>query len=297
MLTIFTTTKPFTGLNKIIQINAIRSWLLLRPECEIIIFGDEEGTAEAAAELGVKHVPDIECNEYGTPLVSSLFSSAQHNASYSTLCYINADIILLSDFLPAIQNIDKHKFLMVGQRWDLDIDKLLEFDGSEWESRLRTKVKENGILHPKSGIDYFVYSKGLYDDMLPFAIGRTAWDNWLIFRARQLKAAVIDATEAVTIIHQNHDYSHNTGGAAAVWKGPEAVKNQELSGRGEHILTLEHATWILTSQGLKRALSPRYLFFQLDAVTRLVSYLRFLRGAMKALTWLLIKIRSALGIT
>jgi hypothetical protein len=48
MLTFFTTAKPFGGHNGIIQKNALKSWALLHPEVELILFGDEEGAAEAA---------------------------------------------------------------------------------------------------------------------------------------------------------------------------------------------------------------------------------------------------------
>ncbi len=48
MLTIFTAPKSFYGHIGVIQTNAIRSWLLLCPECEIILFGGEEGIAEVA---------------------------------------------------------------------------------------------------------------------------------------------------------------------------------------------------------------------------------------------------------
>ena len=59
MLTIFATPKPFRGHIAVIQRNAIRSWTLLRPACEIILMGNDEGTAEIAAEFGVRHVPEI----------------------------------------------------------------------------------------------------------------------------------------------------------------------------------------------------------------------------------------------
>jgi len=50
MLTIFIASKPFSGHIDIIQQNAIRSWLSLRPECEIILFGGEKGTATRLSE-------------------------------------------------------------------------------------------------------------------------------------------------------------------------------------------------------------------------------------------------------
>ena len=297
MLTIFTTPKPFRGHIGVIQTNAIHSWLSLHPKPEVILFGSEEGTAEVASRFGIQHIAEVECSEYGTPLLSSLFSIAQNIAKYKLICYVNADIILMSDFLPAVQRVHKYPFLMVGQRWDLELNELVNFDDAQWESRLQTRLAEHGKLHAKSGLDYFVFSRGLYDDIPPLAIGRRGWDNWLIYQARFLKVPVIDATKAITAIHQNHDYPHPLDGETDVWKGPEATRNLELTGWGERAFTLEHATRILTSKGIKRTLTMRHLYFRLDAMPVLFSHLHFLYRPMKALTRLIIRIRSVLGIT
>ena len=77
MLTIFTTPKPFLGHTGIIQRNALESWRRLRPTAQILVFGDAEGAAEAAAAAGVRYVREIETNEYGTPLVSAVFAEAE----------------------------------------------------------------------------------------------------------------------------------------------------------------------------------------------------------------------------
>ena len=61
------------------------------------------------------------------------------------------------------------------------------------------------MLHPKTGIDYFVFPK-LYLTKFDFAIGRTSWDNWLVYNARLNKHPVINGTQSIDIIHQNHDY-------------------------------------------------------------------------------------------
>ena len=53
MITFFTTAKPFTGHNGIIQRNALASWTRVCPDAEVILFGDEEGAAETARELGL----------------------------------------------------------------------------------------------------------------------------------------------------------------------------------------------------------------------------------------------------
>jgi hypothetical protein len=77
MLSIFAFPKPFRGHIATIQRNAISSWVRLRPQCEIFLFGDEEGTAEVAKEFGACHVSEMARNEYGTPLLSDVFEKGE----------------------------------------------------------------------------------------------------------------------------------------------------------------------------------------------------------------------------
>ncbi len=259
MLTLFTIPKPFHGQIGVIQRNAFQSWLQLRPTCEIILLGSDEGTAETAREFGLRHLPEVARNEYGTPLLNSIFERAEAAASHRLLCYVNADIILLSDFLPAVQRILFRRFLMVGQRWDINLDHALDFSQPDWEARLRQQLTTCAVLHPPSGIDYFTFPRGLWGEIPPFAIGRTAWDNWLIYRARAQSAAVIDATEVVKAVHQNHDWSHIAEGEQWAWEGPEAVRNRELAGGRSHIFTLLDVRWLLLAQGLRRAQTHAHL--------------------------------------
>jgi hypothetical protein len=295
VLTIFSVPKAFHGHTGIIQTNAIRSWLMLRPQPEIILFGDDEGTANKALQLGIRHVPDVQRNEYGTPLLDSIFKTAQEIASNSLTCYINADIILLSDFLPAISQIRTPSFLLVGQRWDLDLSEAVDYADPDWEKQLRDRLAEKGTLHPRSGMDYFVFPRGMYSDIPPFAIGRSMWDNWIAYEARALRFPLIDGTEVITAIHQNHDYSNIRGGEAGVWKGPEAELNLKLAGP-QHAFTIEHATWKLTQKGTRRALTARHLYFRLMAVPVLYPKTRFLSVPLRVLNNSIIYLRKSLGM-
>ncbi len=282
MLTFFALPKAFEGHTAVIQRNAIRSWLQLRPACQVLLIGDDPGTAETASEFGVRHLPDVERSPSGTPLISSIFSLAESAADNPLLCYINSDIILLDDFIPSVQSITRQPSLVVGRRWDMDVDSPIDFSDG-WEPGLRRQLAQKGKLHSISGMDYFVYNRGLFGEIPPFAIGRTAWDCWLIYAARRNRAAVIDASARITIIHQNHGYAHIKKTAPGVFKGPEAVKNLELAGNGKHMLTLEHATHRLTGKGLERARKPRDFYFRIDAVARLHPALGFLRWPLIAI--------------
>lgn len=257
-ITLFAIPKPFRGHFDIIQRNAIRSWTLLHPACEIILFGDDEGCAEVAAEFGLRHVPGVARNEYGTPLLNNLFEQAQRIAPHNVLCYVNADIILMSDFMRAVEQVVQRKkhFLMVGQRWDMDIQTPLEF-GPAWEDQLHFEVRSHGTLHNVQGIDYFLFSRGLFGHIPSFLIGRTAWDNWLLYRACERGAPLIDVTQIVMAVHQNHDYSHHPQGEAGVYQGVEAQHNVRLA-EGRKLLFISDATHLLMPDGLKLAFIPWY---------------------------------------
>ena len=73
MLSFFTIPKPFAGHIGVIQRNALASWRAVLPGAEIVVFGDEPGAGDAAAAVGARFVPDVERNEYGTPLLGSTF--------------------------------------------------------------------------------------------------------------------------------------------------------------------------------------------------------------------------------
>jgi len=253
MLTIFTIPKPFMGHVGIIQRNAIQSWLQVHPECEIIFFGDDDKVDKVAAEFGIRHIPHVERNEYGTPLINSAFDIAQQISTHQLMCYVNTDIILLSDFLVAIQQVHERKgrFLLIGQRWDVDLRRVWDLTKPDWETKLRAYVTKVGTLHPPTGIDYFVFPRGQYCGIPPFAVGRPTWDNWLIYRTRFLHIPVIDATDVITVVHQNHGYEHVPQSVDGTYNGPEGNRNLELAGGSSHVFVLQDANRILTPQGLK----------------------------------------------
>src|SRR5260370_7197177 len=129
MLTLFATGKPFRDHSRIIQRNALRSWTLLRPEIEVILFADDPGAAETCRELGLRHDPFMERNEFGPKRLDFMFARAQEIARPPLLCYINCDIILFPEFCRALERVQAAhgKFLMVGRRWDLDVVHPLNF--------------------------------------------------------------------------------------------------------------------------------------------------------------------------
>ena len=142
MLTFFTTGKPFRGHSGIIQRNALRSWLLLAPDVEVILFGDDEGAGEAARELGIRDEAHTEKNASGSNRMDSMFLRAQEIARHEVLCYCNCDIVLMRDFCEALGLVKaaRAQFLMVGRRWDAETKEALDFKRNDWGAQLRGAV-------------------------------------------------------------------------------------------------------------------------------------------------------------
>jgi hypothetical protein len=226
----------------------------LYPPCEIFLCGDDKGVAETAREFNVQHIPDIEKNEHGTPLLSSAFNVVRKKAGNTLLCYVNADIILLNDVISAVKTVPFKRFLLVGQRWNLNINDPIDFDCPSWEKDLREKLVNEAELQAPFGSDYFIFPNDIDWNFPEFAVGRPGWDNWFIYRARSFQIPVIDATEGGTVIHQNHNYSHIPGGInSKSFEGPEADQNRNLVGGEEYSFNINDATHRIVKKSIVRS--------------------------------------------
>ncbi|MEN4099911.1 MAG: glycosyltransferase family A protein [Anaerolineaceae bacterium] len=239
LLTLFTAPKPMTNPHiAVIQRNAIQSWMALGPEVEVLVIGDEAGLAEICAELGVKHLSEVARNASGTPLVSSIFDLARQHAQGKFLAYLNADILFLPHALTALRQVAEqaHDFLIVGQRWDLDVPHPLTFSPG-WDMRLLQRAHSQGKLHPRGGSDYFIYPRHCFQQVPDFAIGRAGWDNWMFYEARRRGWSLVDGSHDIQIIHQNHDYSHLPQ-SKPHYRLPESAENVRLAGGRRTIFAL-----------------------------------------------------------
>ena len=280
MLTFFSTPKPFLGHINVIQRNALRSWQQVHPDVEILLFGDDAGAAEVCAELGIRHVPAVRKNRYGTKYLASIYDQAQELARHDLLCYVNCDILLLADFRRAVERVAAapEPFLLAGRRWDVDIREPLCFQDSSWQDDVRKLALYTNRQRPSQWIDYFAFRRGLFHKQIPeFVIGRPGWDNWLLWYARHSGARLIDASAVVLAVHQNHDYGYHPEGEKGVWEGEEAQENYAMLEGHRKFRTLDNATHLLKPAGLHRNHRAWYVQAKRDAYDRLSpAWYRFL---------------------
>lgn len=255
MITFFTTGKPFLGQAGIIQRNALKSWTLLGPNIQVILFGDEDGAGGVCAELGIQHEPYAERSHLSPqlPLANYLFRRAHELAHHPWLCYLNCDIILTSGFCEAVEQLAQWRksFLMVGKRWDLEVTGSLDFNNPIWSTDLRKKALRLGTMRSNE-LDYFVFAKEMYQDIPPLIIGRVYWDYWMVWKARTVGLPVVEASPRVIVVHQNHEasYVQETNASKGAFFDPGAEWNYKLSNGGKDFGNYLDCTHRLTSSGL-----------------------------------------------
>jgi len=267
MITIFGTPKNFEGIFNVIQKNAIQSWRHLSPKIEIIIFGDSMGAREIAKEVKAMHVPDVRCTKNGVPLLSDLFSKANQLSSFDILTFINSDIILPNNFLSSVLKVNNKatNFLAIGHRWNLDVNKIINFKKIEIENSFREESKISSKKESPAAIDYFVFKKGKFNKLPDFAIGRPGYDNWLIWYARRNFIPVIDLSNDLKVIHQNHHFKfHNLKNDPKITdrnKIPleeDGLNNRKL--HGQNVLNILDANYSMINGVIIKKKSKEYLY-------------------------------------
>jgi hypothetical protein len=161
-----------------------------------------------------------------------MVAAVEHDSHAEWMMYANADILFDKSQVENLWRslIEQHPvelegvFLLAGQRIDI-----LE-DGSK-------------RLHRPSGMDYFFFRRGMFHDLPKVTMGRAYCDNALVAYCLRHNIPVIDASFALRVEHQFHDYGHITGGRSSVWHGEEAMANKRDNGLrdfGPNVLDASH---------------------------------------------------------
>lgn len=269
MLTFLASPKPFIGHVGKIQRNAIRSWLAVHSDVEVIIYGDGEGVSEACGETRVCHVPNIPCSSSCVPYFNGIVEHASINARYDVQCYVNSDIILTPHILNAISTVTFLRYLIIGRRIDLAEGVNLHIF-QNWKKELELLVdKSLATLHAPTGIDYFVFPRGLWDRLLPLVIGRAGYDGALLAFCLRHDIPIIDGTFAIPAIHQFHDYSHVAGAEKEIWRGKDASDNRNIHEIKHSSPIISDANWKIIDNGMVHVRT------QINLLRRLELKLRF----------------------
>lgn len=219
----FTAPKPFLGRDRHIQLRALESWLALSPKPIVTFLGDGHGYDQVVRAYGINWLPHVDTTFMGIPLFHSMLRATSQSHAV-VIVLLNADIILYDDFPYALRKIRRDfppGWLAVGARWDVQhVPGDVVGPGKRVSEHVRHMAVElaraNGTLHTYGGIDLWAWdgeAGALLDGQVPsFVYGRGKYDNWLTHEIiRQNRRAVVDISEACTLVHVRHDH-HLVGG-------------------------------------------------------------------------------------
>jgi hypothetical protein len=257
-LTLFSIPRAFTGIYARLQHNALQNWAQILPPDNIVLFGDEEGVLEAAETYGCRHY-SCQKNDFGTPVLSDVFSRIKAVSKTDYCAFVNADVLLDPNLQKVISGIlayadfSKSGFMGVARRWNLDVSEVLDMTLPESFVTLKKQALAANDLYPPVGMDLFVFPRNFFRAMPPFSIGwpGAKYDNWMLWYALSQKLPVVDMTDGVTLIHQNHP----TGGGADAAKYVEHWRNLRFAGGYGHCYDLEDVRYTLSSD---RMVSPHH---------------------------------------
>jgi hypothetical protein len=254
MISFLSSAKSFNSKNRDNQLRAIKSWLSIAEEIEVILYGHTDGAKEISDTLGITYIPEIESTREGVPYFNAITEHAKLHARYDTQIYLNCDILMTVSIVRAIRAVKFKKYLMIGQRIDLQEEIQLTTDGSNWINQLIQLQMDNKIsLHAPSGKDYFIFPRGLWDGIPPLIVGRLGYDDGLLTFCFKRNITVIDATYDIVAIHQFHDYDHLPGGRSEYESGSDVKFNYQLLKTIHSSPLISDANWILRSGKLRKS--------------------------------------------
>lgn len=245
-VTLFTTCKPWRGVDAIAQWNALQSWTHLRPRPDIVIFGDDFGSSHMAEKFGALYRPGVERYRNGPPYLHALFRDVQAMATTPLVCYVNADIILVHGLLEVAEVVARYftveSFMVVGRRNDVPAlaGQTLSFS-SGWRTRLERYAKTTGKEHGPAGLDWFLVRRQTIRNLQPFIVGKAAWDNYLLLTAGRQGFQTVDATNVVLAVHQVESSQHPD----ALWLYNRQLWDQERPRQGEG--TTDSCRWTMSA--------------------------------------------------
>lgn len=206
LLAVFTSFKPFTGAAADIQRRSLANWCTVFPDAEIVNF---ETAADELMPPDLRTVV-IDEGKGKVPLFGSMVRWMEANTGADLFLYANGDILFPLDLGVRFASLPDGSFLLTGQRVDIGADGIKK-------------------LHGPSGMDYFIFRRGMFNDLPDVVMGRAYCDSALVAHCLRKRISVIDGSFAIRVEHQFHDYGHVKGGKESVWTGDAAQQNLKIN--------------------------------------------------------------------
>ena len=192
--------------------NTFKVWSSLKPQVLPVFFytADNSSLIELARRyrIDVYPCPKISDGKPSSCVLPAMIENLIQNYDALYYGYANGDILFdqnLATSLIAVSRSSyasrfKNTFLLVGKRSNLQVTKSTIINDSSDIQNLKSSAK----LFTGYAVDYFISPKRGFpwSQLLPVAVGRLGYDNYLVGSTLLKGMVVIDLTKTVPAIHQ-----------------------------------------------------------------------------------------------
>lgn len=224
-LTIFTSF-PYLKNKLNVNLNSLRNWKHLDHSPQLVLFTNDRKVALTGFDThwNVQNVKEDPVTK--VPALRTMFVESMNLYDTSFYMYANADIVFdlyIVDVLSSIEkflkskNLQNKPVLIVGQRTNFNVSSINMAAPEAWRDIMFRSYRVYTRFHTDA-IDYFITNRAFpWDEVLPLVIGRVGYDNWIIAYARFRGFITIDASAAISAIHQTTNIGNFEGFRSENW--------------------------------------------------------------------------------
>ena len=206
LLTLFTTWNRVME-RSIVYDNTLRVWGSLRPHVQLILFTERNYSLAINNGWHISRFSETECG--GVPSLRGMFLDAMNKYESAFYGFANGDILFNEGIVDTLSTLRKKplfkrkdRFLLIGKRIDLLLDRFKINSVSSYKQVNDLALK--GTMGNGFSEDYFITTKTFpWDEVPEVVVGRTTFDNFLVFYARAiLNTTLIDTSSSIFALHQ-----------------------------------------------------------------------------------------------
>lgn len=193
------------------------NWKML-PNVNLIVFSNSLEVKYYSEWAGFTVLP-ILVEAAGVPVLPAMFTAAIKQFKSEFYGFANGDILFTRTLVDTLEhilcNLKKSRrqsgVLIVGRRYNVPASHVTVEVATSWNKL--DLLSRTGSLFQSDAEDYFITDTAYpWDTFLPVAIGRRAYDNWVVAFSRYSNITVIDASESILCLHQTLESRGNFEG-------------------------------------------------------------------------------------
>ncbi|XP_071162485.1 uncharacterized protein [Mytilus edulis] len=185
--------------------NTVINWNTFMPRVNLVLFTNDSGLSAYVRDRGWTSYPVTRHAAGGAPILKTMFQTVMKNFNSTFYAYANSDNLFDSSLLDTLSTVyneldNKKPIFISGRRTNVAF--LTPKEAASY-GNIQQAAKTRGSLFLTNAEDYFITNQHFDWSGFPdLVIGRRAYDNWLVLRARAIGALTVDVSKTLLLVHQ-----------------------------------------------------------------------------------------------